>query len=305
MTVFTKERTIHFFHKFDDIFQNYFFLVPAIALLVGLLFYPLWYAIQTSFSSFSMTTFQPGEFVGFKNYLRVLSDPNFASSLKTTALYLVVAIPVQMILGIAIAYIISFEWRGASIIRPLFLIPMVITPVVVGSTWKMLLDPLWGQINYFWTLVGGTPIHWLGNPSLSMISIILIDTWRETPFVILIVQAGIASLDQEPLEAARVDGANWLQRLLLVEIPMMRDVILSAFIIRWLIAIKMFDIIFTTTRGGPGNLTEVANLFIYDSAFRTLSFENSSAMSIIIVVVAMSFTIIFLQASNRNSSRMP
>lgn len=287
--------------KYRDIFQKYFFLVPALLLLVGLMVYPLFYAIQTSFSTFNTTTFQPGNFVGFKNYIRVLNDPHFWTSLKVTALYMVIAIPVQLIIGIMIAYIISVDWPGSKIVRALFLIPMVITPVVVGSTWKMLLDPLWGQYNQIIVALGGSPIHWLGNPKLALLSIIMIDTWRETPFVILIVQAGIASMDQEPLEAAKVDGANLFQRIMLVEIPMMRDVILSALIIRWLIAIKMFDIIFTTTRGGPGNTTEVTNMFIYDSAFRTLSFEKSSAMSILIVIVAMTFTIIILRASNRRA----
>jgi len=281
--------------------QNYLFLVPALLLLIGLLIYPLFYAFRTSFSTFDVTTFQPGKFVGFKNYVWVLNDPNFWTSLKITGLYLLIALPLQMVLGIAIARLISYDWGGSKIVRALFLIPMVITPVVVGSTWKMLLDPLWGIFNFLWSTVGGQPISWFGNPQLALLTIILIDTWRETPFVILIVQAGIASMDQEPLEAARVDGANWLQRLILVELPMMQDVLLSAFIIRWLIAIKMFDIIFVTTRGGPGNVTEVTNLFIYESAFRTLSFDKSSAMSILIVLIAVTFTILIVRSSQKGA----
>ena len=283
--------------------EGYFFIVPTALLLVTLLIYPLFYSVQTSLSTFSTTTFQPTGFVGLKNYERILHDANFWSSLKVTALYLLVALPLQMVVGVAIAFILSIDWTGNKLVRALFIIPMVVTPVVGGSVWKMMLDPLWGYLNYLWSLVGGTPIAWLSDPKLALFSIILIDTWRSAPFVILIVLAGIVSLDQEPLESAWVDGASRWQRLIYVEIPMLQEVILSAFIVRWLTAIKMFDVIFVTTRGGPGNTTEVANLFVYDSAFRLLSFENSSTMSVLIVLAVLLFTLIFIKLSGSSFGR--
>ena len=134
--------------------------------------------------------------------------------------------------------------------------------MVAGSVWKTLLDPLWGYVNYLITSFGGQAVLWLSDSNLAMVSIIVIDTWRWTPFIVLIVLAGIVSLDVEMQEAARIDGASWWQVFVHVQLPQLTPVILAAFVVRWLGAIKMFDIIFASTRGGPGNATEVVNLFI-------------------------------------------
>src|SRR5690606_7296186 len=229
---------------------------------------------------------------------RVLQDNNFGSSFRVTAAYLLTALPLQLALGVSIAFLISVQWPGSKIVRALFIIPMVVTPVVAGSMWKMLLDPLWGYVNYLLTLIGGKPVLWLADTNLALISVVIIDTWRWTPFIILIILAGIVSLDPEPVEAAKVDGANWLQRFVYVILPMLRPVILSAFLVRWLGAIKMFDIIYTATGGGPGNATEVINMYIYDTAFRSLSFERASAMSVLMVLAAFAFTFLFIRFSH-------
>ena len=279
--------------------EPYLFVVPTILILAALLIYPLLYTLQTSFSNFDTIKFVPEGFVGFQNYERVLRDANFWMSLRVTAVYLLAALPLQVILGVAIAFLVSVKWPGSRIVRALFIIPMVITPVVAGSVWKMLLDPLWGYFNYLITQLGFEPVAWLAHSDLAMVSVIVIDTWRWTPFIILIVLAGIVSLDTEPLEAAKVDGATWWQRLVYVVLPMLRPVILSAFVVRWLGAIKMFDIIYAATRGGPSNSTEVINLYIYDSAFRSLAFDQASAMSILIVIGAFVLTFIFIRISVR------
>jgi multiple sugar transport system permease protein len=137
-----------------------------------------------------------------------------------------------------------------------------------------------------------------------MLSIIIIDTWRWTPFIILIVLAGIVSLDVEMQEAARIDGANWWQVFLHVQFPLLMPVILAAFIVRWLGAIKMFDIIFASTRGGPGSSTEVINLFIYETAFRSLAFDRSAAMAMITVVGALFLTFGFVRITNALERRL-
>lgn len=279
--------------------EPYLFVVPTILILVALLIYPLLYTLQTSFSNFDTIKFIPEGFVGFQNYERVLRDANFWMSLRVTAVYLLAALPLQVILGVAIAFLVSVKWPGSRIVRALLIIPMVITPVVAGSVWKMLLDPLWGYFNYLITQLGFEPVAWLAHPDLAIVSIIVIDTWRWTPFIILIALAGIVSLDTEPLEAAKVDGATWWQRLVYVVLPMLRPVILSAFVVRWLGAIKMFDIIYAATRGGPSNSTEVINLYIYDSAFRSLAFDQASAMSILIVIGAFVLTFVFIRISVR------
>jgi len=278
-------------------FEPYVFIIPTVVILVTLLIYPLFYTVQASLSNFDTMTFAPTSFAGFRHYERVLQDNNFWTSLRVTGAYLLAALPLQVILGVAIAFLVSVDWPGTKIVRALFVIPMVVAPVVAGSMWKMLLDPLWGYINYLLSLLGMEPVLWLADPNLSLISIVFIDTWRWTPFIILIILAGIVSLDVEPIEAAKVDGANWLQRFFFVILPMLRPVILSAFVVRWLGAIKMFDIVFTATGGGPGNSTEVINMYIYKTAFRSLSFDRASAMSVLMVIAAFALTFLFIRLS--------
>lgn len=300
MAQITSTQRSHFTTRFSKSLRRaevYLFVVPTLLIMAGLLIYPLLYTLQTSFSSFDIMTFSPGDYVGFQNYQRVLQDSNFWSSMRVTAVYLLIALPLQVIIGVAIAFLISVEWTGARLIRALFIIPMVVTPVVAGSIWKMLLDPLWGYLNYLLTSVGLPAIEWLAEPTLALISVIVIDTWRWSPFIILIVLAGIMSLDHEPIEAAKVDGASWFQRLIYVILPMLNPVILSAFVVRWLGAIKMFDIIYAATRGGPGNSTRVINLYIYEDAFRGLNFDQASAMSIILVIGASLLTFVFVRLS--------
>lgn len=279
--------------------EPYLFVVPTVLIMVGLLIYPLIYTLQTSVSEFDLMTFTPGEYVGTLHYQRVLQDSNFWVSMRVTAVYLLIALPVQIVLGVALAFLLSIQWRGVRIVRALFIIPMVVTPVVAGSIWKMLLDPLWGYINYLLIQFGIPPVEWLSDPNLALISVTIIDTWRWTPFVILIVLAGIMSLDHEPLEAAKVDGASWYQSFAYVTLPMLRPVILSAFVVRWLGAIKMFDIIYAATRGGPGSATRVINLHIYEDAFRSLNFDQASAMSILLVIGASAMTFFFVRLTAR------
>lgn len=282
--------------------QSYLFVVPAVLLLLVLLAYPLVYIVQISLSKFDTATMSPTNFAGIENYARVVRDYRFWTSLKMTVLYLGGALPLQMVLGVALAFLLAAEWPGVKVVRALFLIPMVVTPVVAGSVWKTLLDPMWGYINHLITILGGQAMHWLTNPRLALLSIVLIDTWRWSPFVILIVLAGIVSLDQEPLEAARVDGASWWQTMTHVKLPMLRPVISSALFIRWLGAIKMFDIIYAATRGGPGNRTEVVNLYIYNKAFRGLGFEQSAAIVVMIVVATLALTLAFVRVSLRKET---
>ena len=282
-------------HRLQDIGSRWLFLAPALVILVAVLAYPLFYTIQISFSELDLATFTPAENVGWLNYRTVIEDPGFLNSLKVTGVYLVLALPLQMILGFGIAFLLNAEWRGRGVLRALFLIPMVVVPVVAGGVWKMLLDPMWGFVNYLLGMVGIEPINWLADPKLAMVSLVLIDTWRWTPFVVLIASAGIMSLPGDVFEAARVDGAGWFATLRKVTLPLLAPVILAAFIVRWLGAVKMFDIALAATKGGPGQATDVVNLYIYEKAFRGLEFGTASSMATLVLAITMLLTFLFLR----------
>jgi multiple sugar transport system permease protein len=174
---------------------------------------------------------------------------------------------------------------------------MVVAPVIAGGIWRMLLDPLWGIANYMLAIVGLEPIDWLGDPFWAMFTVILIDTWRWTPFVTLIASAALLSLPRDIFEAAAIDGANWWATLWRITLPLLVPIIAATFVVRWLGAVKMFDIALAATHGGPGRATSVVNLFIYEEAFRGLKFAESAAMSLIILVVTMVLTALFLRGT--------
>lgn len=272
-------------------------MAPAIVLLLAILAYPILYTLQISFSELDLGTFTASRWVGWDNYETVLEDDRFWNSLAVTGIYLAFAMPLQMVLGFGIAFLINAEWKGRGVVRALFIIPMVVAPVVAGGVWRMLLDPLWGIANYLLGFVGIGPVDWLGNPTLAMVTLIIIDTWRWTPFVTLIATAALLSLPREIFEAAEIDGANWWTMLWSITIPLLIPIIAATFVVRWLGAVKMFDIALAATNGGPGRATSVINLFIYEEAFRSLKFAESAAMAVIVLVITMVLTAIFLRGT--------
>lgn len=274
-------------------------MAPAALLLGATLAYPIFYTVQISFAELDLGTFQAVDWVGWDNYRSVLEDRRFWEALRVTAIYLVLALPLQVCLGFFIAWLINAEWRGRGTVRALFIIPMVVAPVVAGGVWRMLLDPLWGFVNHLLGLVGVGPIDWLGDPVLAMATIVIIDTWRWTPFVVLIASAALLALPKEVFEAADIDGAGWWRKLWSVAIPLLMPMIAAVFVVRWLGAVKMFDIALAATNGGPGHATSVINLFIYEEAFRSLRFAESSAMAIIVLVLTMILTALFLRGTRR------
>lgn len=290
--------------RVKDMAGRWVFMVPATLLLVAVLAYPLLYTLQISFSAFDLGTFAPSEWVGTDNYSRVLRDEAFHNSLAVTGIYLVLALPLQIILGFGIAFLLNAEWKGRGVIRALFLIPMVVAPVVSGGIWKIMLDPLWGIVNWFLGLFGVSAIDWFGSSGVAMISIVIIDTWRSVPFVVLIAAAAMLSLPKDVFEAASVDGANWWQTLKSITLPMLAPIIAATFVVRWLGAVKMFDVVLSTTNGGPGQDTNVVNLYIYRQAFQLLQFSTSSAMAMIVLVITMLLTFVFLWGSKKMEDRL-
>lgn len=273
-------------------------MVPAAVLLGAVLAYPIFYTVEISFSRFDLATFSAVEWVGLENYSRVLSDYRFWESMQVTLVYLVFALPTQIILGFSIAFLINAEWRGRGVVRALFLIPMVVAPVVAGGLWRMILDPLWGMTTYFLSLLGLEPLDWFGDATLAMAALVIIDTWRWTPFVVLTATAALLALPRDVFEAAEIDGAGWWSKLWSITLPLLAPIIAATFVVRWLGAVKMFDIALAATYGGPGGATNVVNLFIYEEAFRSLHFAESAAMAVVILVITMVLTGVFLWGSS-------
>jgi multiple sugar transport system permease protein len=285
--------------KMADAISRWAFMAPAAIILAAMLAYPIFYTIQISFSRFDLMTFSAVEWVGWDNYRHVLDDYRFWSSMRVTLIYLILALPLQIVLGFGIAFLINAEWRGRNMLRALFIIPMVVAPVVAGGIWRMILDPLWGITNWLIGLIGFGPLDWFGDPTLAMGAIVIIDTWRWTPFVVLIATAALLALPRDVFEAAEIDGANWWSMLWSITLPLLVPIIAATFVVRWLGAVKMFDIALAATYGGPGGATSVINLFIYEEAFRSLRFAESAAMAVIVLVLTLVLTGIFLHGTRK------
>lgn len=285
--------------RLADAASRWVFMAPAAVILGAMLAYPIFYTVQISFARFDLMTFSAVEWIGWENYAEVLDDYRFWSSMKVTLVYLVFALPLQIALGFGIAFLINAKWKGRGMVRALFLIPMVVAPVVAGGIWRMILDPLWGIVNWGLGLIGLGPMDWFGDANLAMASIIIIDTWRWTPFVVLIATAALLALPRDIFEAAEIDGANWWSMLWTITLPLLVPIIAATFVVRWLGAVKMFDIALAATYGGPGGATNVINLFIYEEAFRSLRFAESAAMAVIVLVLTMVLTGIFLRSTRK------
>lgn len=268
-----------------------FFLIPALSYLIIFSIYP---TIYTWFISFRSYRIFENKFVGFENYITLFKDSVFYVSLVNTLFYVVMAVGVEFLLGLAIALLFNQNFKGKSIAIIFLMLPMIIPPVVSALTFLMLYDPTLGLINYLInSLFGFSAVSWLTEPSTAKWAVVSIDVWQWTPFVALVLLAGLQYLPKETLEAARIDGANSFQLFYRITLPLIKKVIIIALLFRLVEAFKAFESIYITTKGGPGYATRTLNIYSYLKAFEFLKFGESSAMAIIMLFVA-SFLVMIL-----------
>ena len=265
-------------------------LVPTGLLLAINFLYPILY---TAYLSLHRWTFSPGPppFVGLDNYLSALSDASVQAALLRTAGFVLGSLTLQLGLGMALAVLVSRLSRGRGVVTTLLVLPMMVTPVVVGLIWRFIFDYNFGILNQVIQAMGGPHIAFLSERSWAMLAVVLVETWHWTPFMFLLLLAGITSLPSEPYEAATVDGATGWQQFLYLTLPMLRPVIIAALVLRFSGLIKEFDKVYVLTGGGPGTATEIASLFIQRAAFLEFNFGYASAVAMILagIVAAVSW----------------
>jgi len=256
------------------------FMVPAIAIVIVAQFYPLFYSLYISFVDWTLTrSMEPGGFVGFANYAKMGTDGVLQQTWGRTIWFAVASTGASTILGFVLAYLTVGEGRTLRIARTILILPMVIAPVAVGTIWRMMLSARVGPINEVLRSIGLPAPDWLGDPTLAMVSIVVIDVWEWTPFVFVIFAAALSSLPSEVLKAAEVDGATSWQILKMVILPMLAPVGLLVVMFRLLDALLTLDIVFTTTFGGPGFATHTLSFWIYQQGLRYFNISYSAAIS--------------------------
>ncbi len=278
----------------------YLFIAPAVLVMFGGLAFPVFQSVYLSFYDWKIgTPLSTAENVGFANYLRLISDPDVLESLWVTLKFGFWTISLEMILGISLALMLEKPIRGASLFRTIFILPLMVSPVVVGLIWRYLFDARVGWINYYLGVwFGMEPQVWLGDAELAFFAIVLTDIWQWTPFIFIIVIAGLQALPSEVIEASRVDGANWWQQIFLVKLPMISSILLIALLMRLIDVFRALEVMYIMTGGGPGRATELMSLHIYNRAFDAQLLGYASAISVLLITIVFLFSLAILMLGN-------
>ena len=275
------------------------FISPAMLLLLAMSVFPLLWALYLSFTDYSATRDVPADFVGFQNYVDVLTSPQVWQRALTTLVYVTGAVALQTVLGFGIAYLISRRTRGRGVLTTLFLVPMMLSPVVVGLFWKFMLDAQFGVINSMLGSLGFGQVEWLTRQRTALISLIVVDTWQWTPFIMLIALAGLTAVPKYLYEAASIDRASEWFRFRHITLPMVWPLLLIAVMFRAIEAFRLFDLVYILTQGGPGGTSETLSFNVYKVAFLGFNTGLASAYGILMVLVVIVLAQFYLRYLNK------
>ena len=273
-----------------------FFLPGALFMLIFLLI-PIFQMLANSFFDYQLA----GErtFVGFANYAKLFTSSSFLKPLKNTIIYTVTAVSAELVLGMVMALLFSSPFPGNKVLRSLFLTPLMIAPIVAGLTWKLMLNTQFGILNTLLERIGlisnVNDIMWLADPKVALFSCCIADIWLTTPFMMLMLLAGLNGLDNSVMEAASIDGASAIQKFFRVKLPGIMPVLLTAVSIRIVDAARTFDIVWVLTQGGPQSSSELLSVTIYRTLVRYNDVGYASAIAIIFVLLLLVFAMIFMR----------
>lgn len=272
-------------------------LAPAFLFFAAFTIFPLIFTVYVSLSAWNIGGTHV--FIGLTNYRSILGDITYRTSLVNTLLFTVVTVVVEYILGFGVAILVHGVVTGQRPIRLAVLLPMLLTPIVVGFIWKMMLDPSFGPIDDALAHLGLPRVNWLSSPVPAFFGIVLADTWEWTPFMFLILFAGLRSLPIEPFESARVDGASAWRIFWDLTFPMMIPASAAAILLRSIESFKLFDIVYLITAGGPGVATSTVSLDAYFTGLRAGNLGSAAAMTIVLLIIVIVVTMVFLQIIQR------
>jgi multiple sugar transport system permease protein len=260
-------------------------VAPAVAVLLALSVYPLIFAVKVALTNSSGT-------LGLDNFTRLASDRVFAAAALQTVAFTAVASVIDFTLGLGLALLIDSLGRARSLFRAGIMVPMLLPPVVAAVVWRLIYNPQFGVLNLTLRRLGlnTATLTWTNGERSALLSVIAVDVWEWTPFIFLLLSAGLQAIPAEPLEAALIDGASWWQRLRDVTLPLLKPAIVLALLLRAMDLVRIFDQIFILTQGGPGTATETVSLYIYRTAFRFSNFGYAAAMSFVLLIATMLFS---------------
>ena len=277
----------------------YIFLMPAIIIMGIAALYPSLMTLVISFYDWSLGS-APDQaiFIGLDHFTHLFQDMEILNSLWTSLVFAFWVVGLEMLLGIALALLLENITKGASLFRALFILPMMIAPIVVGLIWRVIFDAEFGLANWFLLRIGLSSQPWLADPDLAFIAIILADIWQWTPFVFILIFAGLKGLDRQAFEAAKMDGATPLQILWHIKLPMLMPVIMVTLLMRLIEAFRVLEVIYIMTFGGPAHATEILSMGIYKIAFIGGELGHASAASVLLLAIVGALSAVLMIFSN-------
>lgn len=265
---------------------KYLLVAPSIMLLLLIGVFPLIYLIVVSFQGITMTDIDTS-FQGFKNYAALGSDTRLWQAIGHTILFLVIALPIELLLGLFMAQLLLDKLPGRQIFVALLVLPVVISPIVAGATWALMFDNRFGPINQIlgWFAGHEVTLLWTVNPKLVYPAILIAEIWQWTPFIFLLLLAALANVDKSQLEAASIDGAGYWRTFFKIILPAIWPVMAIACLIRALDLFRLFDVVWVLTQGGPGTSTETLSIFTYSQGFRQFETSYTAAVALLVIVL--------------------
>jgi multiple sugar transport system permease protein len=278
----------------------YVYILPAVAVMIAGLAYPILDALRLSFYDWPMGTdfAATAKFVGVDAFVQLLKSKQVWTSMGVTLAFVAIAVSCEMVLGIALALFLEKPVRGMRLFRTIFVLPMMIAPICVGLIWRYMFDANFGPINVWLSGLGIAPHAWLAEPSLAFMAMVVTDIWQWTPFVLIMVLAALQGLDSSVMEAARIDGANAWQQIIRVKLPMIKPILIVTLLARMIDGFRGLEVIYVMTFGGPGQSTELFSLHIFKAAFISQKLGYSAALSLLLLVIVTVLSLAILLIAN-------
>jgi multiple sugar transport system permease protein len=276
-----------------EVIAAYLFLLPAIAVVIAFVLVPVAGTFSNSF--FRDVTYLPKKYVGLANFGRILTDADFHNAFQFTVLFTLVAVALETVCGLIFALLLNEHFKGRGVIRAVILIPWAVPTIVSAKVWKLIFDYSYGVLNWCIVLLGlsGDKINWLGTSFAAFWALIIAEVWKTTPFVVIILLAGLQAVPQEIYKQAKIDGAGLWKRLHAITLPVIRPVIIIALIFRTIDSLRIFDLVYVLTGGGPGSSTKTLSMIGFEMYTNDL-FGKGSAVSVITFCLVFAITIAYI-----------
>ncbi|MCY6355910.1 carbohydrate ABC transporter permease [Clostridium sp. ZS2-4] len=280
---------------------TYIFILPTVIILLLMTVYPLIYALVKSFYKVDLIK-DTTTFVGIKNYITILKDEIFWNALKNTVIFVLISVFIEFLLGLLFALFFNLKIKALKIFRSIVLVPMLLPPITVALTWKMMFEYNTGILNYMLETIGLNRIEWLSSAKYAMMSIIFTDIWQWTPFVFLVILASLQSIPESLYESAKVSGATPFQCFIYITLPLLKPGLILTLLLRTIDTFRIFDKMYTLTGGGPGKATDTITYYIYRQGFKYFQTGYASASAVIMVIFVFLFSSLYIKRVMKNAN---